>query len=182
LLETPVKRHVNYGDSEQRGTPDTCGLLSHDGTVHEMTVDRNQLLGTWALISASSTDPSGAQLEPPYGANPSGFLTYTEDGRVTALISYGGRRPLSIGAKGPALVEEQAEAFKTFLAYGGRYRLTGDKVVHSIEISSIQNYLNKELVRTVEFHGNRIVLSTAPIMVNGKLQAIELVWERLEPK
>lgn len=145
-----------------------------------MTGDNKGLLGTWRLVSASSTDASGAQLEPPYGVNPAGFLSYTEDGRVTALISYSGRKPLSVGAKGAALMEEQAEAFKTFLAYGGRYRLAGDKVIHSIEISSIQNYVNKELVRSIEFQGNRIVLLTPPTRVNGKIQIVALVWERLE--
>jgi hypothetical protein len=155
--------------------------LSDDDTVRGMTGDNDKLLGTWKLVSASSTDASGVQLEPPYGANPAGFLTYTEDGRVTALISYSGRKSLSIGAKGPALLEEQAEAFKTFLAYGGRYRLSDDKIIHSIEISSIQNYVSKEFVRSVKFQGNRILLLTPPTMVNGKIQIIELVWERLEP-
>lgn len=145
-----------------------------------MTDNSVKLVGTWKLVSASSSDASGAQLEPPYGANPAGFLTYTDDGRVTALISYRDRKPLSVGAKGPALVEEQAEAFKTFLAYGGRYWLSGDKVIHSIEISSIPNYVNKELARSVKFQENRIVLLTPPTMVNGKIQTIELVWERLE--
>jgi hypothetical protein len=145
-----------------------------------MTGDRNKLVGTWKLVSASSTDASGAQGEPPYGADPVGFLTYTEDGRVTALISYGGRKPLSIGAKPPALLEEQAEAFKTFLAYGGRYRLDADKIIHSIEISSIQNYVNRELVRRVKFESHQLVLITPPTLVNGKMQSIELAWERLE--
>lgn len=145
-----------------------------------MSGDNNRLLGTWKLVSASSTDTAGAQLEPPYGASPLGFLTYTEEGRVTALISYTGRKPLSIGAKGPALLEEQAQAFKTFLAYAGRYRLSDDKIIHSIDISSIQNYVGKELVRTVKFQGKQILLLTPPTMVNGKAQIIELVWERLE--
>jgi hypothetical protein len=146
-----------------------------------MTSDKDRLLGTWKLVSASSTDASGAQIDPPYGASPVGFLTYTEDHRVTALISYSGRKTLSIGAKGPALVEEQAEAFNTFLAYAGRYRLEGDRVIHSIEISSIQNYVNKDLVRTVKLQGNQIVLLTPPTMVNGKIQTIELIWKRIEP-
>jgi hypothetical protein len=139
----------------------------------------DKLVGTWRLVSASSAAASGERNEPPYGLNPVGFLTYTEDGRVTALISYGGRKPLSIGAKPPALVEEQAEAFKTFLAYAGRYRLSDDKVIHSIEISSIQNYVNRELVRSVKFQGDQIVLVTPPTMVNGKIQTVELVWKRL---
>jgi hypothetical protein len=139
----------------------------------------DKLVGKWKLVSASSTAASGGQSDSPYGMNPVGFLTYTEDGMVTALISYGERKPLSIGAKPPLLLEEQAEAFKTFLAYAGRYSLSGDKVIHSIEISSIQNYVNKDLVRIVKFQGDQIVLVTPPTMVNGKIQTIELVWERL---
>jgi hypothetical protein len=157
-----------------------CGDFSYGGKFRGMN-DGSKLLGTWRLVSASSTDVAGAQIEPPYGTNPVGFLIYTDDGRVSALISFSGRKTLNLGAKGPALVEEQAEAFKTFLAYAGRYRLSGDKVIHSIEISSIQNYVNKELVRSVKFQGNQIVLLTPPTMVNGKIQTIELVWERVEP-
>ena len=92
-----------------------------------------------------------------------------------ALISYGGRKTLSVGAS----PEEQAEAFKTFLAYTGRYALSGDKVTHHIEISSIQNYVGKDLVRSVKFQGDQITLLTPPTLVNGKIQTIELVWQRL---
>lgn len=149
--------------------------------VRAMISNSNEkLVGTWKLVSASTVDTSGEQDSSPYGLNPVGFLTYTEDGRVTALISYGGRKPLSVGAKPPARLEEQAEAFKTFLAYGGRYRLNGDNVIHSVEISSIQNYVNKELIRSIKFQGEQIVLVTPPTMMNGKLQTVELVWQRLE--
>ena len=137
------------------------------------------LVGAWELVSASSTTSTGERSEDPYGANPTGFLTYTEGGRVTALISYGGRKPLSPGAAGPALQQEQAEAFKTFFAYAGRYSLRGDKVTHHIEISSIPNYVGRDLVRTVRFLGDRIVLTTPPTLVNGKIQTVELIWQRL---
>jgi hypothetical protein len=135
----------------------------------------DKLVGTWKLVSASSTTKTGERSETPYGPNPAGFLTYTADGRVTALISYGGRKPLSVGAQ----QDEQAEAFKTFLAYAGRYALVGDKVTHYIEISSIQNYVNKELVRSVKFQDDQITLVTPPTPVNGKVQTVELIWRRL---
>jgi hypothetical protein len=93
-------------------------------------------------VSASSTTSKGERNEAPYGVDPAGFLTYAEDGRVTSLISYGGRKPLSIAAT----TEEQAEAFNTFLAYTGRYTVNGDKVTHHIEVSSIQNYVGKDLI------------------------------------
>jgi len=139
----------------------------------------DKLAGTWKLVSASSTTSSGERNETPYGPTPVGFLTYAEDGRVTALISYGGRKPLSVSGQTLALMEEQAEAFKTFFAYAGRYKLSGDKVTHYIEISSIQNYVNKELVRSVKFEDDRIILVTPPTPVNGKVQTVELIWQRL---
>src|SRR5271157_2483651 len=75
----------------------------------------DELVGTWKLVSASTTTSTGERSETPYGPTPTGLLTYTPDGRVTAMISHRGRKPLSTLAK----PEEQAEAFKTFLAYAG---------------------------------------------------------------
>jgi hypothetical protein len=140
----------------------------------------DKLVGTWKLVSASSTTSSGERSETPYGPSPVGFLTYTGDGRVTALISYGGRKSLSVGGATLASLEEQAEAFKTFLAYAGRYTFSGDKVTHHIEISSIQNYVDKDLVRDVKFQGDQIILVTPPTPVNGKIQTVALIWQRLQ--
>jgi hypothetical protein len=95
------------------------------------------------------------------------------------VISYGGRKPLSFGRSGAALMEEQAEAFKTCLAYAGRYTLTGDQVIHHVEVSSIQNYANKDLVRTVKFEGDQLTLVTPPMPVNGEIQTVALTWQRL---
>jgi hypothetical protein len=134
-----------------------------------------ELVGTWKLVSASSVTSKGERNETPYGAGPTGFLSYSEDGRITALISYGGRKPLGAAPQ----MEEQAEAFKTFFAYSGRYALSNDKVIHHVEICSIQNYVNKDLIRTVKFQGDQITLTTPPTPVNGTIQTVELVWQRL---
>jgi len=135
----------------------------------------DKLVGTWRLVSAFSIAATGERTQP-FGHTPAGFLTYTAGGRVSALVSYGERKSLPTTG---GTVEEQAEAFKTFLAYAGGYRLTGDKVTHHIEVSSIQNYVGKDLVRSVKFQNDRILLVTPPTMVNGKVQTVELLWERL---
>jgi hypothetical protein len=98
---------------------------------------------------------------------------------MTSLISYGGRKPLSFGGATRSPQEEQAEAFNTFLAYAGRYTLGDDKITHHVEISSIQNYVNKDMVRSFKLEGDRITLTTPPMAVNGKIQTIELIWQRL---
>lgn len=136
-----------------------------------------ELVGTWRLIGASSITSTGEKIENPYGVGPVGFLTYTAEGRISSVISYGGRKPLPMnGGK----VEEQAEAFKTFLAYAGQYTLNGDKLTHHIEVSSIQNYVGRDLVRSVKFDGDRVTLLTPPTPVNGKIQIMELIWQRLQ--
>jgi hypothetical protein len=138
----------------------------------------DKLVGTWKLVSASSTTSKGEPGEAPFGLNPVGFLTYTRDSRVSVLISNGGRKPLS-GGDGALAQEEQAEAFRTFFAYAGRYTFSGDKVTHHLEISSIQNYVDRDLVRSVKFQGDQIILVAPPTPVNGKVQIVELTWQRL---
>jgi Lipocalin-like domain len=141
------------------------------------SVDANdKLVGTWKLLSASSTTSTGERSETPYGLHPVGFLTYTEDGKVTAMISHGGRKVLSSGG---GSVEEQAEAFKTFFGYAGRYTVSGDQVIHHVEISSIQNYVGRDLLRNLKFEGDRITLITPPTPVGGKTLTFELIWQRL---
>ncbi|MGA9707322.1 MAG: lipocalin-like domain-containing protein, partial [Candidatus Sulfotelmatobacter sp.] len=136
----------------------------------------DRLVGTWKLVSASTTTSTGERSETPYGLKPVGFLTYTDEGRIAAMISHSGRSALFSGG---GSLEEQAEAFKTFFGYAGRYTVSGDTVTHHVEISSIQNYVGRDLVRNVKFQGDRITLVTPPTPVNGKTLIFELIWERL---
>jgi hypothetical protein len=39
--------------------------------------------------------------------------------------------------------------------------------------------VGKDLVRSVKFEGDRITLLTPPTPVNGKVQTVELIWQRL---
>jgi Lipocalin-like domain len=65
---------------------------------------------------------------------PYGFLTYTLEGRMSAMISHSGRKPLSVGDLSQAAVEEKAEAFSTFFGLrravhtGSGYLRAGRKV------------------------------------------------------
>jgi len=76
--------------------------------------------------------------------------------------------------------EEKAQAFTTFIAYAGRYTFTGQQVIHHVEIASIQNWVNVDLVRDVMFEGSHLILRTPPITSGGVLQTFELAWERVK--
>jgi lipocalin-like protein len=98
---------------------------------------------------------------------------------MSAMISYSGRKPLSVIDLSLASVEEKVEAFATFLAYSGRYTLMEDAVIHHVEISSIQNWTGTDLVRLIKFQGDRIIFITPPTSISGKIQTWELVCGRV---
>ena len=96
-----------------------------------------------------------------------------------AILRHGGRKPLSKGGdRMAASVEERAEAFATFFAYAGSYSLAGDEIIHHVEIASVENWANTDLVRLVRFEEDRITLTTPPLSVGGTIQTTELIWER----
>jgi Lipocalin-like domain len=53
-------------------------------------------VGTWKLLSVKATTDKGDVDKAVLGQNPLGLLTYTADGRMMAIISDDGRKPLSI--------------------------------------------------------------------------------------
>lgn len=145
--------------------------------IHPVTPKQDSLMGTWKLVSASASS-DGHIISDPFGPEATGLITYTADGRMMAVISYGGRKPLS-GDRISSPEAERAEAFSTFFAYAGKYSVNGDEVVHHVEVASVQNWVNTDLVRRVTFEGNRLTLRTPPVSVGGKMRTTDLVWERL---
>ena len=63
----------------------------------------------------------------------------------------------------------------------GTWRLLqGDKVIHHVEISSVENWVRTDLVRSITFEEERITLTTAPLSVGGRMQITELIFERVK--
>src|SRR3954470_8693175 len=68
------------------------------------------LVGTWKLVSATSV--AGGKTNPAaYGVGAAGFVTYTPEGRMSVVISNGGRSPLSVADRVAAPAAERAQAF-----------------------------------------------------------------------
>jgi hypothetical protein len=142
---------------------------------------KDSIVGTWRLVSSTDTTDTG-EVKDAYGLNPTGFLMYTADGRMMGMITYGARKPISVPDPVSAPAEERAEAFATLVAYGGRYTVAGDRVIHHVEISWMQNMVNTDRVRfIVKFDGNRLTLRTPPFLKGGiQVSKEELVWERVK--
>ena len=157
-------------------------LLSCVGSAQFGPLQKEMLVGTWRLISASNVTDKGIVKDQAYGQNPNGLLTYTADGRMMALITDGGRKLLSKYWR-VAPAEEKAEAYSTSLSYAGTFTLSGNRVTHHVEVSSDPNRVNTDLVRIItKLQGHRVTLrTTAPIVWDDGVRYAyqELVWDRV---
>ncbi|CAK7054882.1 MAG: hypothetical protein DELT_01171 [Desulfovibrio sp.] len=144
------------------------------------THDITPFIGTWKLAQAYAVDEADNYLNDVYGPNPTGIIIYGADGRMSALITNGGRKNLD-GDRQSAPMEQRAEAFFSSIGYGGTYTYNGTEVVHHIDIATYPNWVGTNLVRRAELVDGTIVLRTKPQMHNGVLTIIKLVWASWKP-
>jgi hypothetical protein len=76
---------------------------------------KERIIGTWRLVSAKITTDKG-EVRDAWGPDPVGFLTYTADGRMSAILTFSNRKPLSVPDFISAPEAERAEAFATSTA------------------------------------------------------------------
>lgn len=143
-----------------------------------MSVDATQLVGTWRLVSWDLA-VDGVARPHGFGDAVTGLLLYQPDGHMSAILSDPDRAPLSREPLAAAPEDERAEAARTYVSYGGTWSVRGDEVVHHVELCLLANWVGTDLVRTVSWDGDDLVLSTAPELDDrGRAVTNRLVWRR----
>jgi hypothetical protein len=137
----------------------------------------NPLIGTWRLISWENRSLDG-RISYPLGKDAAGYIMYSEDGYMFVAIMRPDRVKFAAGDLLGASTEERAHAAETYVSYCGRYEFQGDSVIHHVELSLFPNWAGLDQERRVEVTGNRLTLSTGPILLEGIQQTAHLIWER----
>jgi hypothetical protein len=119
------------------------------------------------------------EVEYPFGPDAQGYIVYAADGYMSVAIMRAGRRPFAVPDLLLGTLEEQAQAAATYVSYAGRYELEEGKVIHYVEISLFPNWIGTRQERFCEFAGDRLTLSTPPLLAGGRKQRHYLVWERV---
>lgn len=114
----------------------------------------------------------------PFGPDASGSLIYTEDGRVSValmeqyrpgledhVLADSLRARLAAGETDP-FTDDQREmearffwAASGYMAYSGRFTLSGDEVVHHIHLSLCPEWIGTDLRRRFALVGDELTLS-----------------------
>jgi len=139
----------------------------------------NPLAGTWRLLSWENRDVASGRVSYPLGRDALGYIMYGRDGYMSVAISRPDRARFAAGDLLGGGAEERAHAAETYVSYYGRYEFRGDTVVHFVELSLFPNWVGAEQERLVEVAGDRLILSTRPILLGGVQRSARLTWERV---
>lgn len=139
----------------------------------------NPLIGTWRLVSWENRSLDG-RVSYPLSEDAVGYIMYNEDGYMFVAIMHPDRAKFAAGDLLSGSIEEKAQAASTYVSYCGSYEFRGETVRHHVELSLFPNWVGVDQERLVEVRGNRLTLSTRPILLGGIQRTAHLVWERAE--
>lgn len=137
----------------------------------------NPLLGTWKLKSYVVTTNAGIR-STPFGEHPTGYLTYSDDGRMHAIGTADGR---IVPQSAAATDEEQLALFKTMFAYAGTYTVEAGTVIHHVDISWNEAWNGTDQVRFYELQGGTLIITARGTDPDSGTEAHYIVvWEKVE--
>ena len=139
----------------------------------------NPILGTWKLRSLVFEAIATGQRSSPFGDHPVGYLGYSLDGRMFAILVADDRpKPRDQVPTD----EEKAKLQESMLAYAGTYTVDGEKVIHHVDISWNQSWTGTDQVRFYKLDSDTLTLTSAPAKnpINGEEGRFIVVWEKVQ--
>lgn len=148
--------------------------------------------GTWKLLRMRSHYRDGRVVES-YGQQPLGFITYTDEGYMHAILMDADRAPLGVPVEElgrrqgvrravyllgrlPAVARVASAALRA-AAYSGTWEVRGREVVHHVQASVFPDWIGTDLVRDYLFADDTLTLTAR----YPDDEFIELQWVRVTP-
>jgi hypothetical protein len=131
-------------------------------------------VGTWKLVSFVSEDVQTKERKSQYGEHPNGYAVITPEGRLMAIITAEGRQV-------PLTAEDRDTAFRSEVAYSGRYRVEGSKLVTKVDIAWNEAWVGGDQARFFRIQGDTLYIETAlapNLDFSGRMMRGILTWER----
>ena len=146
----------------------------------EPAAGRQTLLGSWRLRRWIALADDGSETSP-MGDDPLGLVVYSGDGTMLVLMARADRPRIASDDVTGGSESERAQAFASFIAYGGRFEVDGDQVTHHVELSQFPNWVGTAQRRRWELDdaGRRLTLTSPPVTLGGATRMQRLTWERV---
>lgn len=136
-----------------------------------------KLIGTWKLIEFIGKTNDG-KISNPFGGNPIGYITFTDDGHMFTTITFSDRPHFSSKDRLKAAEREKILAYDTHISYCSKYRVENNKILLDVLASSVESWVGGTEERFFRFEDEKLILETAPREVGGKKLTMKVTWER----
>ena len=134
--------------------------------------DRDKIIGVWKLQTWEVVFQDTGERKALYGLNPTGFVIFTPEGRMMALLTAEGR-------KTPQTDADRAAAFRNMFAYSGIYNLEKDRWVTKVDASWNEAWTGTEQVRFYLLEEDKLTVTTAwapTLNFEGRIAQGILTW------
>ena len=116
-------------------------------------INHSRIHGAWKLLTYRVEVQATAESFAPMGNNPSGYVIFTPEGRLSFTLSEEGRRP-------PRSVEDSAMLLSSMIAYTGIYRLEGDRWITKVDVAWNPAWVGTEQTRFFVIEGEQLTVHT----------------------
>ena len=114
----------------------------------------SKLLGVRKLTSLRLRIVGDASLEADvFGSNPKGYLIFTKEGRMAAVLSAADRKP-------PAKDADYIALMKSFSAYTGKYTVEDGRWITKVDVSWNEVFNSQDQVRSFKLEGDLLSVQT----------------------
>ena len=115
--------------------------------------DSDKVVGTWKLVSYEVEVQATGQKAPVMGEKPTGYATFTQEGRVFFVLTGEARKSAKTD-------QERAELLNTLVAYSGTYSVEGEKWTTNVEVAWNPEWVGTKQVRDFKLDGQRLMVLT----------------------
>ncbi len=139
--------------------------------------ESSDLIGTWRMLTWQREFLDTHELVDALGPNPVGYVSYSHDGRVHALVVRADRPcPASL----PPSLPEKADLFDSMLAYAGTYTAFDDRVIHRLDASWNQAWTDTDQVRFYRLTEGQLQIWSAPAAdpYSGRMVVHRITFEK----
>ena len=147
-----------------------------------MGVLKNEIIGSWRLLSYIEVPVGGDESSFPLGKEPKGNLIFSPDGYMSVQISVKNPTMYNTEDRFSIADEKIATRARTYIAFTGKYATDNVRshVTYFIETSLNPNWEGLKQVRKMDFEGDILYQkSVEPILSNGQMVHAYMTWQRI---
>jgi hypothetical protein len=152
-------------------------LMTHSAMGQQRPL-REQLAGTWTLLSWEQTNPDGSKVQQ-FGANPAGIAFFDADGHYIISVMRSDRANYKVdnfGQLAQVTAEESKATVMGTITYFGTYTVNEANHIIAIHVdaSSFPNWNGTDLERLFEVTHDRLKLTVRP----PRGGTVDVLWKR----